>query len=76
MIVIKRIISIIVVAILIIGMPFSNLSKDIETGIFLVKNEESKSSKKPFIEETKEGQDINDYERELYKRFIEESEII
>lgn len=76
MIVIKRIISIIVVAILIIGMPFSNLSKDIETGIFLVKNEESESNKKPFIEETKEGQDINDYERELYKRFIEESEII
>lgn len=73
---VKRIISIIVIVILIVGMPFSNLSRDIEAGIFLVKNEESKSNKKPFIEETKEGQDINDYERELYKRFIEESESV
>ena len=73
---IKGIISIIAVVNLIVGMPFSNLSRDIEAGIFLVKNEESKSNKKPFIEETKEGQDINDYERELYRKFIEESAIV
>lgn len=73
---IKGIISIIAVVNLIVGMPFSNLSRDIEAGIFLVKNEESKLNKKPFIEETKEGHDINDYERELYRKFIEESAIV
>ena len=72
--VVKRFMFTIFAVMIIIGMSFSNLAEDIDDGIFLIENGEVVETKeRKFIEETKAGQSINDYERELLKRFMEES---
>ena len=70
--IVKRLILIVSIMMLITGMSFSNFAKDIDDGIFLIKNYET-TRKKEFIEETKAGQSINEYEREQLKKFMEAS---
>ena len=68
--VVKRFILIVSIIMLIIGMSFSNLAKDIDDGIFLIGNHET-TREKEFIEETKAGQSLNDYEKEVLKKTME-----
>ena len=75
----KKIISVLLVATLVFGMSSSNLAEDVDSGIFLIASNEiideeeiyETAKVKKFIEETREWLDINEYERELLRRFEE-----
>ena len=70
---VKRFIFTILAVMIIIGMSFSNLAEDIDDGIFLIENSETTRIKE-FFEETREGLDINEYEREQIEKALKSIE--
>ncbi|MBP3201242.1 MAG: hypothetical protein J6M39_06305 [Lachnospiraceae bacterium] len=73
MVEVKRFIFTIFAVMIIIGMSFSNLAEDIDDGIFLIENSETTRIKE-FFEETREGLDINEYEREQIEKALKSIE--